>query len=91
MAALLQSPLLSHQLVVSAVMARLQLCERSWLRCTGRPCIMCRRAIEPVEAEREVGAAGVFLHAHEVCYSSGDVTICVEVVQVVVVGKGLPT
>jgi hypothetical protein len=37
-------------------------------RGTGRPCIVCRRAIEPTEVEREVGGAGVFLHAHEACY-----------------------
>lgn len=38
-------------------------------RGTGRPCIVCRRAIEPVEVEREVtGASGVVLTAHEECY-----------------------
>ena len=40
-------------------------------RGTGRPCVVCRRAIEPVEVEREVtGASGVVLTAHEECYRS---------------------
>ena len=38
-------------------------------RGTGRPCIVCRRAIEPSEVEREVtGCSGVILTAHEACY-----------------------
>jgi hypothetical protein len=38
-------------------------------RGTGRPCIVCRRAVEPVEVEREVtGRSGVVLTAHEECY-----------------------
>ena len=37
-------------------------------RGSGRPCIVCRRAIESTEVEREVGSAGVVLIAHEVCY-----------------------
>lgn len=37
-------------------------------RGTGRPCVVCRRAIGPTEIEREVGSQGVVLHAHEVCY-----------------------
>ena len=38
-------------------------------RGTGRPCIVCRRAVEPVEVEREVtGGSGVVLTAHEACY-----------------------
>jgi hypothetical protein len=37
-------------------------------RGTGRPCIVCRRAIEPSEVERQVDAAGVLLYAHEACY-----------------------
>ena len=37
-------------------------------RGTGRPCIVCRRAIEPTEVERELDAVGVILIAHEVCY-----------------------
>lgn len=37
-------------------------------RGTGRLCIVCRRAIEPIEVERELGAAGVVLSAHEACY-----------------------
>jgi hypothetical protein len=37
-------------------------------RGTGRPCIVCRRVIDPTEVEREVESPGVFLHAHEVCY-----------------------
>jgi hypothetical protein len=37
-------------------------------RGTGQPCIVCRRAIEPAEVEREVKGAGVCLHAHEACY-----------------------
>jgi D-alanyl-D-alanine dipeptidase len=38
-------------------------------RGTGRPCIVCRRAVEPVEVEREVtGGSGVVLTAHEECY-----------------------
>jgi hypothetical protein len=37
-------------------------------RGTGRPCIVCRRAIEPTEVERQVNGLGVFLCAHEACY-----------------------
>ena len=37
-------------------------------RGTGRPCIVCRRAIEPTEVERQVESVGVFLYAHEACY-----------------------
>lgn len=37
-------------------------------RGTGRPCIVCRRAIEPIEVERELDGAGVVLIAHEACY-----------------------
>ena len=37
-------------------------------RGTGRPCIVCRRAIEPTEVERQVEGVGVFLYAHEACY-----------------------
>lgn len=37
-------------------------------RGTGRPCVVCRRAIGPTEVEREVEGQGVFLHAHEACY-----------------------
>jgi hypothetical protein len=38
-------------------------------RGTGRPCIVCRRAVEPVEVEREVtGRSGAVLTAHEACY-----------------------
>jgi hypothetical protein len=37
-------------------------------RGTGRPCIVCRRAIEPTEVERELDGLGVFLYAHEACY-----------------------
>lgn len=38
-------------------------------RGTGRPCIVCRRAVEPTEVEREVtGCSGVVLTAHEACY-----------------------
>ena len=37
-------------------------------RGTGRPCVVCRRAIESSQVEREVQGAGVFLYAHEECY-----------------------
>jgi len=37
-------------------------------RGTGRPCIVCRIAIEPADVEREVQGPGVFLLAHEACY-----------------------
>jgi hypothetical protein len=38
-------------------------------RGTGRPCIVCRRVVEPTEVEREVtGCSGVVLTAHEACY-----------------------
>ena len=37
-------------------------------RGTGRPCVVCRRAIEPTEVERQVSGHGVFLYAHEACY-----------------------
>ena len=38
-------------------------------RGSGRPCIVCRRAVEPIEVEREVtGCSGVVLTAHEACY-----------------------
>jgi hypothetical protein len=35
---------------------------------TGRPCVVCRRAIEPTEVEHQVSGHGVFLYAHEACY-----------------------
>jgi hypothetical protein len=37
-------------------------------RGTGRPCIVCRRGIEPTEVERELDGMGVTLIAHEACY-----------------------
>jgi hypothetical protein len=37
-------------------------------RGTGRPCIVCRRAIEATEVERELDGVGVVLIAHEACY-----------------------
>ena len=37
-------------------------------RGTGRPCIVCRRPIEPADVERELEGAGVLFHAHETCY-----------------------
>ena len=37
-------------------------------RGSGRPCIVCGRAIEATEVERQVGGFGVLLFAHEVCY-----------------------
>jgi hypothetical protein len=37
-------------------------------RGTGRPCVICRRTIEPAEVEREVESASVCVHAHERCY-----------------------
>ena len=37
-------------------------------RGTGRPCIVCRRGIEPIEVERELDGAGIVLIAHEACY-----------------------
>jgi hypothetical protein len=37
-------------------------------RGTGRPCIVCRRAIEPTEVERELDGVDVVLIAHEACY-----------------------
>ena len=38
-------------------------------RGTGRPCIVCRRAIDPSEVERELDGVGVTLIAHEACYA----------------------
>jgi hypothetical protein len=38
-------------------------------RGTGRPCIVCRRAIEPTEVERELDGVDVVLIAHEACYA----------------------
>ena len=37
-------------------------------RGTGRPCIVCRRTIEPTDVEREVEGPVMFFHAHEACY-----------------------
>jgi hypothetical protein len=37
-------------------------------RGTGRPCIVCRRAIDPTEVERELDGVSVALIAHEACY-----------------------
>ena len=37
-------------------------------RGTGRPCIVCRCAIESSEVERELDGVGVVLIAHEACY-----------------------
>jgi hypothetical protein len=39
-------------------------------RGSGRPCIVCRRAVEPTEVEREVVGPGVVLVSHEACYKS---------------------
>jgi hypothetical protein len=36
---------------------------------TGRPCIVCRRAIDPTEVERELDGVGVTRIAHEACYA----------------------
>lgn len=38
------------------------------LRGTGRPCIVCRRAIESPGIECEVEAPGIVLHAHITCH-----------------------
>ena len=38
-------------------------------RGTGRPCIVCRRAIHPTEVERELDGVDVVLIAHEGCYA----------------------
>ena len=35
---------------------------------TGRPCIVCRRAIEPTEVERQFDGVGIVLIAQEACY-----------------------
>ncbi len=40
---------------------------------TGRPCIVCRRPIEPIQVERQVDGVGIALIAHEACY-----TLCVK-------------
>jgi hypothetical protein len=37
-------------------------------RGTSRPCIVCRRAIDPTEVERQIEGVGVFVYAHEACY-----------------------
>lgn len=37
-------------------------------RGTGRPCIVCRQAIEPTEVERQLDGVGIVLIAHEACY-----------------------
>jgi hypothetical protein len=34
-------------------------------RGTSRPCIVCRRAIDPTEVERQIEGVGVFVYAHE--------------------------
>ena len=36
---------------------------------TGRPCIVCRRPIEPIQVERQVDGGGIVLIAHEACYT----------------------
>ncbi len=38
-------------------------------RGTGRPCIVCRRAVEATEAQYEVDGVGVVMIAHEPCYT----------------------
>jgi len=37
-------------------------------RGNGRPCIVCRRAIEPTDVEYQVDGAGIVLNAHGSCY-----------------------
>jgi len=37
-------------------------------RGTGRPCIVCRRAIEPTQVERQLDGVEIILIAHEACY-----------------------
>ena len=38
------------------------------LRGTGRPCIVCRRAVEGAEAQCEIDGVGVVMVSHEACY-----------------------
>jgi hypothetical protein len=36
---------------------------------TGRPCIVCRGAIEPIQVERQLDGVGIVLIAHEACFT----------------------
>ena len=69
-ASLLSEEQLRQQIRVRLAQGRLPVANGVYKlhRGTGRPCMVCRRAIEPPDSECQFGGAGVVLIAHEACY-----------------------
>jgi hypothetical protein len=69
-ASLLSPDQLSQQIRVRLAQERLPGADGVYKtqRGTGRPCIICRRAIEATDVACEVASAGAVLTAHEACY-----------------------
>ena len=70
MATLLSTEQLRQQIRVRLAQGRLPAVAGVYKshRGTGRPCMVCRRAIGAPEVECETDGAGVVLIAHEACY-----------------------
>jgi hypothetical protein len=67
---LLSSEQLKQQIRVRLAQGRLPIANGVYKthRGTGRPCIVCRRVLEPTEVEYEVDGPGVVVVANEACY-----------------------
>ena len=61
---------LRQQIRVRLTQARLPVVSGTYKthRGTGRPCIVCRREIEPTDLECEVEGAGIVLISHDSCH-----------------------
>jgi hypothetical protein len=70
-ASLLSPDQLSQQIRVRLAQERLPGADGVYKthRGMGRPCIICRRAIEATDVAFEVAGAGAVLTAHEACYT----------------------
>ena len=69
-ASVLSEEELKQQIRVRLALGRLPVANGGYAthRGTGRPCIVCRRAIESPGIECEVEAPGIALHAHVLCH-----------------------
>jgi hypothetical protein len=67
---LLSSDQLRQQIHVRLAQGRLPIAGGVYKthRGTGRPCVVCRRAVGAAEPQCEVDGVGVVLIAHETCY-----------------------
>ena len=67
---LLSSDQLRQQIHVRLAQGRLPIAGGVYKtdRGTGRPCIVCRRAVGAAEAQCEIDGVGVVMIAHETCY-----------------------